>query len=110
MLLEDNQMLRDRQRLKVEEAKVKLEDIKLQHEITTAMQEEKVREIKTRLDNFSETRAVSTAVQSLKPIGVSRSQMILLAFIGAGFVGLAAVLFAIFGDKVKARLEEEGVA
>jgi uncharacterized protein involved in exopolysaccharide biosynthesis len=109
VMLEDNQILRDRQRLKVDEAKVKLEEIIHQHEISTAMQEEKVREIKTRLDNFSETRAVSTAVQSLKPIGVSRLQLILVAFMGAGFVGCAAVLFAIFRDKVKERLEEEDV-
>jgi hypothetical protein len=110
VMLEENQMLRDRQRLKVDEVKVKLEDIKHQHEISTAIQEEKVREIKTRLDNFSETRAVSTAVQSLRPTGTSRLQLIFVAFIGAGFVGFTAVLFAIFGDKVKERLEDEAVA
>jgi hypothetical protein len=110
VLLEDNQMSRERQRLKVDEVKVKLEEIKHQHEISTTMQDEKLREIKTRLDNFSETRAVSTAVQSLKPIGVSRLQLIFLAFMGAVFIGFAAVLLAIFGDKVKERLEEEAVA
>jgi hypothetical protein len=33
-----------------------------------------------------------------------------MTFVGAGFIGFAAVLFAIFGDKVKERLEEEAVA
>ncbi len=110
VMLEDNQISRDRQRLQVDEARFKLAEIKHQHEISTEMQKEKVREVKTRLDNFSETRAISTAVQSLKPIGVSHLQLVFMAFMGAGFVAVAAVFFSIFGDKVKERLAEEAVA
>lgn len=110
VMLDETQMSRDQQRLQVDEVRFKLAEIKYKHEISTAMQKEKVRDIKTRLSNFNETRAVSTAVQSLKPIGVSRLQLVLMTFVGAGFVGFAAVLFAIFGDKVKERLEEEAVA
>ncbi len=107
LMLEDNQMLRDQQKLKVSEAKVKLEEIQHQHEISTVLQEEKVREIRSRLDNLNETRAVSTAIQSLKPIGAGRKQLILLVFTAAVFLGFAAVVLAIFGEKVKQRLEEE---
>jgi hypothetical protein len=110
VLLEDDRILQDRQKLKVNEIKVKLEKIKLQHELSIAMQEQKVHEIKTRLDNFNETRAVSTAVQSLKPEGVSRLQLGFITILVAGFAAVVAVFLAMFRDKVKERLEEEAVA
>jgi uncharacterized protein involved in exopolysaccharide biosynthesis len=94
----------------VDEIKVKLEKIKLEHEQSIAMQEQKVYELKTRLDNFNETRAVSTAVQSLKPEGVSRFKLGFIAILVAGLAAVVAVFLAIFRDKVKERLEEEAVA
>ena len=107
IMLEDDLILRERQRLKVSQVKANLEEIKHQHEISTTMQEEKVREIKTRLDNFNETRAVSIAVQSLKPIGTSRLKFFVMLFFGAVFVGISAVFLAAFGEKVKERLAKE---
>jgi hypothetical protein len=107
-MLEDNEILRKQQRLRVDEVKMQLEQIQLEHKAATAIQEERVRELKTRLENFSETRAVSTAIPSLNPVGISRAQLVVLVFVVAGFTGFLAVLFAMFGDKVKERLEEEG--
>jgi hypothetical protein len=107
VMMEDDLIMRERQRLKVSQVKAALEEIKHQHHISTTMQEEKVREIKTRLDNFNETRAVSIAVKSLKPIGMSRLKFIVMVLFLAVFVGISAVLLAAFGEKVKERLAKE---
>jgi Na+-translocating ferredoxin:NAD+ oxidoreductase RnfG subunit len=106
-MLADNQIMVDQQKLKIEKIEMEMEQVKLNQKNLKAKQAEKVREVKTRLDNFSETRAVSTATKSVEPSGFSRSQIILEVFIGAICAGFLAAIFAIFGERVKERLNEQ---
>jgi hypothetical protein len=108
-LLEENQLMREQQRHKVDETTVKLDQIQLSHKVAASIQEEKVRELTGRLNNFSETRAVSTAVKSLRPSGLSPIQLVILSLILALVASFAAALFLMLIDKVKRRLAEQAV-
>ncbi|MCU7850755.1 MAG: hypothetical protein KZQ80_00935 [Candidatus Thiodiazotropha sp. (ex Monitilora ramsayi)] len=105
-MIADNQFMRAQQKLKVEEAKMMLEQIKLEHLNDIKRKEEKVREINTRLDNFNETRIVSIAVPSLRRTGSSQLQLLVMIFIGSLFAGIVAMLLAMFRNKVNEKLEE----
>lgn len=105
-MLVDNQFDREQQKLALDEVNLELQQIKLKHESSVSAAEEKVREVYTILDNFDETRIVSTAVPSLKPTGLSRVQLLFLSLFLAGFVGFFAMLFVLFRDQLKRRLEE----
>jgi len=59
------------------------------------------------LDNLLETRAITEPMQSIKPVGVGKKLIVIIALVGGMFIGLFAVFFVEFLSKARQRSAEQ---
>lgn len=102
-LLFNNQLQVEQQQLVIEKVKLDIENLKLNHQNQISERLQKIKEIETRLENFDETRIVSEPVPSLSPEGMTRTKLMAVFVFLSAFTGFAAMLMALFFDKVKQR-------
>ncbi len=86
--------------------KLKMNNIQREHQIEIDQQQRLVESLQSKLDNFNRTRVVTEPVSSLAPQGMTKKLLIVLVIFLAAFTGFAAMLVAMFRDKVKQRLQE----
>jgi hypothetical protein len=105
-VLLSNLIQQDELTASIENAKVKIKDIQREYQIEVTHQQRLVESIQAKLDAFNRTRVVTKPVPSLGPQGLTRKTLVILVVFLAAFAGFAAMLLAMFRDKVKQRLEE----
>ncbi len=105
-VLLSNRIQQDELTASIESSKAKIKDIRREHQIEIDQQQRLVDSIQFKLDSNNRTRVVTQPVPSLGPQGMTRNKLIILAVFVAAFAGFAAMLLAMFRDKVRQRLEE----
>ncbi len=105
-VLLSNQIQQDGLRALIESSRVQIKDIQREHQIAIDQQQRLVDSIQSKLDSYNRTRVVAQPVPSLGPQGLTRITLIILVVFLAAFAGFAAMLLAMFSDKVKQRREE----
>ena len=105
VLLENRMLLAETQE-QYSSLKGLIDNIKLDHQAEVQAQQRKVESFQQKLDTFNNTRVISMPVKSLEPEGLTRKLLLIVIVILAGFAGFAAMLLALFRDKVRQRREE----
>ena len=66
-----------------------------------------IQKLAVELDNLLETRAITEPMQSIKPVGVGKKLIVIIALLAGMFIGLFAVFFAEFLSKARQRSAEQ---
>lgn len=85
---------------------LQIRDLKREHQVEIEKQQRVIEGIRAKLDSYNRTRVVSQPVPSLEPEGLTRNVLIMLVLCVALFTGFAAMLIAMFRDKVRQKREE----
>lgn len=69
-----------------------------------AIKELEIQRLALQVENLQETRAVVASMQSLEPVGISRSMIVVLSVFLGGFAGLLVAFGLEFRDRVRGEL------
>ncbi len=105
-LLLDNQILQDNQTQIIQGIELSIKELERELAINIENQKRNVEALTEKLEKANKTRMVSGPVESMKPVGMSKKLVLVLIIFVAGFFAFAAMLIAMFRDKVKERLVE----
>ena len=106
-ILLDNKIKQDQQNQAIEASRLKMDDIRRAHQLKVEQQQRAVEAVRGKLKSFNISRVVSDPVRSVKPAGLSRKILLVLAIFMAGFLAFMAVLLALFRDQVREREQEQ---